>query len=263
MDRRDVPKITPIIDIHTHVLYGLDDGSQDLEMTMKLIDIEYEQGVRGIFLTNHSYGLAITSDYGGKATHNEELYYEKYLVISDAVKEKYPDLKLFTGCEILCSSWEMGALAEYIQEGIYPTMNGTRYVLLEFEPHETDGVSEMIECLEFALNKGYIPIIAHAERYGALYDDALSDVIRMRELGCKVQINLYSVEQDRGSLGGSRRELANLFLEHHLVDFVGTDTHNLTYKSPEAAVGAAAIRAKYGDEYADEVLFKNAEKMLM
>ena len=78
-----------------------------------------------------------------------------------------------------------------------------------------------------------------------------------------VQINLYSVEQDRGLVGGgSRKELANLFLQHQLVDFVGTDTHRLDYKPPEAAVGAVALREKYGAEYAADVLWHNAEQAL-
>ena len=78
-----------------------------------------------------------------------------------------------------------------------------------------------------------------------------------------VQINLYSVEQDKGLVsGGSRKELANLFLEHQLVDFVGTDTHRLDYKSPEAAVGAAALMEKYGAEYAADILCHNAERVL-
>lgn len=77
-----------------------------------------------------------------------------------------------------------------------------------------------------------------------------------------MQINLYSVEQDKGSVDGHRKELANLFLTHHIVDFVGTDAHNLGYKSPEAAVGARTLLDRYGEEYAEAVLWKNAEKIL-
>ena len=83
-------------------------------------------------------------------------------------------------------------------------------------------------------------------------------------MGCLVQINLYSVEQDKGLVGGgSRKELANLFLKNNLVDFVGTDTHRLDYKPSEAAIGAAAIRERYGDAYADKILYKNAEEKLI
>ena len=122
----------------------------------------------------------------------------------------------------------------------------------------------MTYCLNYALDAGYTPIIAHVERYKAIYDDPLTDLYRLKELGCLVQINLYSVEQDQGHVGvGSRKELANLFLKNRMVDFVGTDTHRLDYKSPEAAVGAEAIREKYGEEYADTVLYQKAESLLM
>lgn len=118
---------------------------------------------------------------------------------------------------------------------------------------------EMQYCLEYALDSGYIPVIAHVERYNNIYDEPVRDLSMLKELGCMVQINLYSIDQD----WGSRNELANLFLKYQLVDFVGTDTHRLDYKSPEAEVGAAALREKYGDEYANMVLYRNAENLLM
>ena len=122
-------------------------------------------------------------------------------------------------------------------------MNGTRYVPMEFVPHRTNGMKEMHHCLEYALEQGYVPIIAHAERYKSIYDEPVEDLGRLKELGCRVQINLFSVEQDNGLVGGgSRKELANLFLQHKLVDFIGTDSHRLDYKSPEVNVGATALR---------------------
>ena len=54
-----------------------------------------------------------------------------------------------------------------------------------------------------------------------------------------------------------------MFLEKRLVDFVGTDAHNLSYKSAEAAIGAEAIRKRYGSAYADQILSENAEKLLI
>ena len=242
-----------IIDIHTHILYGIDDGATDLEMSLRLLDMEYDQGVRGIFLTNHSYGMEEKS----------RLYHVRFDEIAGICKERYPDLKLYKGCEILCYRDEMDDIFRNIEDGIFPTMNGTKYILMEFDPHYTDGMDEMTYCAKYALDKGYIPILAHVERYKSLYDEPLSDLKHLKDLGCKVQINLYSVEQDKGTVGGgSRKELANLFLKHKLVDFVGTDTHNLNYKSPEAAVGAKALREKYGDEYADIVLHENIRGVL-
>ena len=243
-----------IIDIHTHMLYDIDDGAKDSEMSLALMGMDYEQGVRGIFCTNHSYGME-----EGYAN-----YHRKFEKLSKVAAGRYPGLSLYKGCEIYCCREEMPDIIRYIRKDIYPVMNDTNYVLLEFDPYVTNGMEEMHYCLEYALNAGFIPIIAHVERYKIIYDEPLEDLRRVKELGCLLQINLYSVEQDQGHVGGgSRKELANLFLKNRLVDFVGTDTHRLNYKSPEAAIGAEAIRKKYGDDYADMVLFKNAEKLLI
>jgi len=243
-----------IIDIHTHLLYGIDDGAADREMSLALIGRDYEQGVRGIFCTNHSYGM--------ETEHQN--YYRRFEELCELVSARYPDLALYRGCEILSCREDMPEIIKCIRDGIFPTMNGSNYVLMEFDPYGTAGVEEMRYSLEYALDQGYYPIIAHAERYRRIYKEPLQDLASLKELGCKVQINLFSVEQDVGQVrGSSRKELANLFLEQGLVDFVGTDSHRLDYKSPEAAVGAEAIRQKYGDEYAELVLCRNAEMLLI
>ena len=238
-----------IIDIHTHMLYGIDDGSRNREMSLRLMGMDFEQGVHGIFCTNHSYGL----EYRYKD------YHRRFEMLSRAVEDRYPGLAIYKGSEILSSREDMSYNINKIKNDIYPAMNGTTYVLLEFDPYMTEGVEEMQYCLEYALDKGYIPIIAHVERYKSIYDDPLTDLMKLKELGCLVQINLFSVEQDHGS----RKELANLFLQNKLVDFAGTDSHRMNYKAPEAATGAAALREKYGDEYADKVLYRNAEELLI
>ena len=243
-----------IIDIHSHIIYGIDDGSESIDMSAKLMGMAYEQGVRGIFCTNHSYGM--------EDAYKD--YHRRFEKLRKVAEKQYPGLALYKGCEIAAWKDKMEEIITGIRNDVYPSMNGTDYVLMEFSPHRTDGMREMIYCLDYALNKGYIPIIAHVERYETLYDDPLQDMLRIKELGCLIQINLYSIEQDQGLVGGgSRKELANMFLHNRLVDFVGTDTHRLDYKSPEAAVGAAALRKKYGAEYADAVLYQNAEKMLI
>lgn len=242
-----------IIDIHTHILYGIDDGSASLDMSMQMMGMMAEQGVRGIFLTNHSYGM--------KDRYAD--YHRRFEALHRLTVEKYPQISLYKGCEILGERREMSAILRSIREDIYPSLNESKYILMEFDPYFTDGVDEMTYCLQYTLDHGYIPIIAHAERYQSLYDDPLEDISRLRESGCLIQINLYSVEQDQGHVGGgSRKRLANLFLQRHLVNFAGSDTHRLGYKPPNADIGAAAILERYGEDYARQVLYANAETLL-
>ncbi len=81
-----------IIDIHTHILYGMDDGAKNREMSLKLMGMEYEQGVRGIFFTNHS---------GGFKWHGINNYERRCDPLKRLAHDVYPDLKLYKGCEIL------------------------------------------------------------------------------------------------------------------------------------------------------------------
>ncbi len=238
-----------IIDIHTHLLYRIDDGASSREMSMQLIGMEFEQGVRGIFCTNHSGGM--------EWKHKD--YHRRFETLQKLTADQYPEVSLYKGCEVMCYRDEMPDIMKNLKRGIFPTMNGTSYVLTEFDPGWCDGTEEMRYCLSTILDAGYIPIIAHTERYANMYGtDPVEDLRKMKDEGCLVQVNLFSVEQDQGK----REELANVFLQNRLVDFVGTDTHNLTYKSPEARIGADSILKRLDLEYAAKVLHKNAEEIL-
>ncbi len=242
-----------IIDIHTHILYGLDDGAEDLAMSMELIKRAYEQGVRGLFLTNHGEG--IINRIGD--------YRERFKNLKMMAEITYPGLELFEGSEVVSERDNMVHVIDNLNAGNLPTLNGTKYVLTEFVPYDTDGMKEVFYCVDALLNAGYIPVIAHVERYADIYSDPAQNLHELKEKGCFTQVNLYSVKQDHGMIGGgSRKKLANLFLKDHLIDFVGTDSHRIDYKSPEAAIGAQEIEEKYGADYAKQVLYKNAERLL-
>jgi protein-tyrosine phosphatase len=122
-----------IIDIHTHMLYGIDDGANDGDMSLTLMGIDCEQGVRGIFCTNHSYGME----------DNYKDYHGRFEKLRDMAEEKYPGLSLYKGCEVLCRQKKMPETIANIKNDIYPTLNGTDYVLMEFDPHGKNGMGEM------------------------------------------------------------------------------------------------------------------------
>ena len=238
-----------VVDIHTHILYGIDDGAKNFEMSLQLLNMEHTQGITKVFLTNHSYDMEYTYiDYN-----------RKFEQLREIVQRKYSNLDIYKGCEILCFKNEMTNIINNIRNNIYPTMNETQYVLIEFNPYDIDGIREIEYCLKYLLDKGYIPIIAHAERYGNSYDNPLENIIKIKELGCKIQINLYSIKQENQN--SIRRTLANLFLNNKDVDFVGTDTHRLDYKPTEAYVGIQTIRKQCDSKYSDDILFRNS-KML-
>ncbi len=247
-----IPENKMIVDIHAHIFPGIDDGAEDAAMAFEVMKSDYSQGACGIFCTSHSYAMEDMHEH----------YHGRFNDFRRQAK-RFDKLKIYKGCEILCYREEMPDNIDKIKLDIYPTMNETEYVLMEFDPDYTKGTDEMRYCLEYTLDKGYIPIIAHAERYANIYDDPEKDIRLLKELGCMVQINLYSIVQDgRNSVGKSRKALANLFLNNRLVDFAGTDAHRPDYKPPEAMIGADYIRENFDEEYAQAILRTNAQKYL-
>lgn len=239
-----------IIDINSHIMNGIDDGAGNIGMSLELMEMEYDQGVRGIFLTGHGYGMeAWHEDYGRR--------FDELVKISN---ERFPGLSLYKGSEILCYRDFMDITVDNIKSGIFPTLNGGDHVLIEFNPYDTEGTDEMRFCAGCLINNGLIPIIAHVERYYDIFADPVEDLKHLKDLGCLAQINLYSIDSEKNA---SERELADLFLTNRLADFVGTDAHRPDHKRPDAARGAKLLAEKYGLDYASEILYKNAKTILI
>ena len=109
-----------LIDIHTHILYGVDDGAKDINDSMGLLDEERA----------HKY---------------------------------YPEIQLYLGSELY---YQQGTVSD-LKQGKALTMNGTRYVLVEFAT--SDAYSHIYRAVQDFVYAGYIPILAHVERYKAVF----------------------------------------------------------------------------------------------
>jgi len=239
----------PIVDIHSHIIYGVDDGAVDIKMSLELIDDLYNQGVRDIFCTTHSYYIE-----GGR-----ENYDKRFNEINNIVKEKYSDLRLFKGCEILCYEHNIKSIIRKIDDKIFPTLNETKYVLVEFDIYSKDKINlfGMAYCLKQLIDRGYIPIIAHAERYYEVYEDMIENIMSFKRMGCMVQVNLYSI------LGIVEKydKPANELLNNKLIDFVGTDIHRFNPIDTRNAVDK--IINQIGRTQAANILFVNASMYLI
>ena len=109
-----------LIDIHTHILYGVDDGAKDINDSMGLLDEEREQGVDQVILTPH---------YGPKFGHPDtEVLREKFEAIREKAHKYYPEIQLYLGSELY---YQQGTVSD-LKQGKALTMNGTRYVLILF-----------------------------------------------------------------------------------------------------------------------------------
>ncbi len=231
-------------DIHIHALYNCDDGAKSLEYMYKMIDAAYVDGAKYICLTPH-YNPGYFDIKADKSLQSFEMLVEYS-------KKKYPDLQLVLGNELRynpgCEQW--------LSDGRCRSMNNTKYVLVDFFEGEDKNV--ISKGLDRLLNIGYVPILAHAERYRKLRGN-LPFLKEQRDNGVLIQIDTRSLFGDFGLL---TRCFCKKILQNHFVDFVSSDAHSLRTRPPGIKKAYEYIRKKYGEDYAEAVCFKNAFHMI-
>jgi protein-tyrosine phosphatase len=201
------------VDIHSHVIFGVDDGSKSLEMSVEMLKRNYAEGVRTMFATPHNYP---------GEEHSISLIKERYKILKEKAYEIGEDFKLLLGNEVLYRK----NIVEELDEGDCLTMNDTRYVLTEFVPGEKydtiyTGLLDMVR-------EGYIPIIAHIERVNCLHE-GYKNLQELIDMGCLMQINTELLVG--GVFNKMTKRLFNL-IELDMVHFLGTDCHNITTRPP-------------------------------
>ena len=236
-----------MIDIHMHLIPGVDDGAENMEMSLVMMARSMEQGISRIIATPHSEVFHYSKE-GGRIIF-------KRLV--DAAAKVCPDMNLYLGCEVYCETGIMDQVLEALDSGRYPTMNGTKYVLMEFSqwvyPENT------VPCVAALTAEGYTPIIAHMERYPYLRDN-MELVNLFRDLGALIQINAYSLFDE---MDDSIKNWARQLVQERNVDFLGTDAHRTYHRPPSAEMGLNWLYENVEQEYANAVSWKNAQTVLL
>ena len=226
-----------IIDIHSHVIHCVDDGSKSVEASLAMISQESSAGVTDIICTPHyRKGFFET---------------EKQVILSrfDELKKASENLgvSLHLGQEIAVKN----VFAEDVAKGKCFTMANSDYVLLEFDYNNPVDITDV--CYDYKYC-GLIPIIAHVERYNYVGVREVEDII---EVGGLIQINSSSVVAKKFS---KYRSKVDKYLKHNLVHFVASDNHS--NRSFDLASAYEAIRKKYGEERARDLFESNARKIL-
>jgi protein-tyrosine phosphatase len=195
-----------MLDMHNHIIYGVDDGCKTIEDSIGLIEKAISVGVTDIIMTSHYAKLR------GYVASNDEII-TKFNEIQKVVKEKKLKVNLYLGREI---DYFPG-MDEIIDQGIIETLNGTNYVLVDFGMKKTD-IDEAIYNLIIA---GYKPIIAHPERYNYVNDYNLYH--KWKQTGALLQINATSLFHPKNK---TVKKITKYLIKNNLVDFVGSDTHS-------------------------------------
>ena len=197
-----------MIDIHTHVIPYVDDGSPNLETSIAIIKHEIAIGVDTIYCTPHH----IYSRYEATV----EVIKERFEFLKQEVEKLNLPVTLYLGQEI-CYSHREDTIA-MLKSGQLLTLNNTNRVLLEFSfTREPEDVLDII--YNFSIN-GYEVIIAHIERYEWMTYDK---VVALRNEGAKIQINSNSY---LGMTTWKEKRFVKKLLKNGLVDYVASDTHS-------------------------------------
>ncbi len=228
-----------IYDIHTHIIPKVDDGASSIEEALMILEDEERQGVKGIMLTPHfRVGMFETA---------ESMIYAQYKILLSEASIRFPELDIRLGCEFrACRD-----MKEILKERRLCTFDKGNTVLLEFSSRNSSDyiIRKTKELIELSYN----PMIAHIEKYGALYKRY--DIIEeLRALGAGIQIDTDSV---LGLSGVKARRFTAGLLKRRLVDFAASDVHNMTSRRSSIRECADLIEKKYGEDYAKKIFEDN------
>ena len=232
------------IDIHTHILPGVDDGSGSMEETNQMLQIAQEQQIETIVATPHYIP-------GGRNL-SVNLLRERLEQVQAEAHKINPNMKLFLGNEIYYSD----SIIEDLKAGKVLTMANSRYILVEFSPKDSE--QHIYQAMSRLVRAGYIPILAHVERYRCFYkkEYLIQDLI---EVGCYIQMNSRSLVSNLlDSEAAYHRSLIKLGLVH----LIASDCHDIKVRIPYMRKTAQMMARKYDESLVDKILFSNPIKVL-
>lgn len=228
-----------LIDIHNHTIPYVDDGARDIQTAIDMLKEAYAEGIREIILTPHYHGGHVETTQGETFRRYEELI--------EAKEQAGIDINLYIGNEI----YYYRSIAEWINDGVVATLADSDYVLAEFGNAVT--LRELKEAVNTIAGAGYVPIVAHAERYESIINkkENLAELIRM---GALIQMNSEAIT---GDAGRKAKRLAKWALKNEMVHFIGTDAHSMGRRKPRMQEAAQYVASKFSEDYMYRLFVEN------
>lgn len=229
-----------MIDLHSHILPELDDGSQSLQESLAMARMAVDSGVTVMAATPHC------ADAGAREV------YEAWKLLRRALKENEIPLKLFPGMEIFGTEDTL----QLLKDGKLFTLNGSRYPLVEF-PFQSDGEQET-RILRTLCKEGLRPIVAHPERYDYVqYDPELLN--RWYRMGCLMQVNRGSL---LGRFGPRIQVMADEIVSRNFAAVVASDAHSPRHRTPWMMDVRKLLIREYSPACARTLLLQNPIRIL-
>lgn len=197
-----------MIDTHSHLLYGIDDGSKTIDQSIQIIKNLNLIGIKNIILTPHYIN---GSSYASPKNNNEQLL----IKLKEKLIENKINTNLFLGNEIYIDE----EIEKLLKENKISSLNNTKYLLIELP---MSGKKEnYIDIFQELINDGYQVVLAHPERYHSFHED-FDKIYELEEIGVLFQCNVTSII---GEYGKSAKKTMKRMLKENLVYMLGTDIH--------------------------------------
>ena len=233
-----------MIDIHTHILPGIDDGAVDLYDTLEMARIAAESGTTAIVATPHCRA-------GRYLNYYDSQYKEVFQKAVNAIRDEEIPITLYPAMEIFMTE----EFPELYKEGKLIPINGSRYILVEFsfrddDPEYANYLLRMVEA------EGLVPVIAHPERYPFIQENPWV-ASEWKKWGYQAQCNKGSFQ---GRFGPEARDAACFLLDHRLIAAIASDAHRPYQRTPHMKDVYEELRMSYPGEYLDMLFTENPER---
>lgn len=235
-----------MIDLHCHILPGVDDGAGSLEESCRMARLAWESGIRAVVATPHCGRPDMPGNYlSGALLRQVEL-------LQTAVAERGMGLKIYPGMEVFVTA----AFPRLLEQKLLLPLAGSRYLLMEFSFDEAPEF--MTKMLAYALRQGLVPLVAHPERYYAVQWEP-EVAARWVAAGCRLQLNRGSLQ---GRLGDRAQHCGWQLLRMGLGHVVASDAHGAEARRPELRSCLEALAEELGWGTAAMLLTENPRRIL-
>lgn len=234
-----------MIDIHSHILPGLDDGPRTLDNALRMCEIAREDGIKTMVATPHTLN--------GIYENGKEAIGKGTATLNDALRKRECDIDILPGSDTRLGT----SLPEMLKEGRVMTVNDTgKFLLVELSPFF---VADQVKQQLFELSiSGVTPVISHPERNETLMDDL--EVVRyFIRLGALIQITAGSVT---GHFGRNVEKSTMRLLRLNMVHVLATDAHNITSRPPVLSKALRVISNEIGADEARKMVVDTPQSII-
>lgn len=232
-----------MIDIHAHILPGMDDGPASIEESLAICRMAADDGIKKIVATPHIYDDLYKN--------NRDNILEKVKELNRLTKEEGIDIEILPGADIHFSP----RFFHLLDSGYCIGINDSKYLLIEFSQVLPPNCEDLIFNLKA---KGYIPIISHPERNFDIQrrPDGLNKLI---EIGALAQLTAMSLT---GGFGHTIKRSAHSLLNQGLIHIIATDTHSVDERPPILSEAFMTAKKAIGEEEAYNMVYHTPMKII-